>query len=582
MAVIRLPSITYWNRVEPSPRSDSLVRGLEAAVRDPVWFLARQWQLGEFQGEDAGSVATVSIRTRSTRFQSWTPRGGQPQPFDMRAPLEALVEGEDVTPNWELAVELGQALERMLTLAGASLGTIGLFRTAYPTPRPSDLSPAARRDHELFRFLRICGGRTIDGVAALTAARASAPAPPAEVGLPAGAEETAARTALAAFLEWERAVYGRVGVADAPAWRPERLDYDVEVAAHTADAQRTRLEAHAGPRGEFDWYAFDEIGRDAETTGEVPSVQDSASSVFPTNVSFAGMPQGRWWQFEDARFNWASVDADRREIAKAMILDFMLVQGEDWFIAPLGLAVGVLTTINELVVRDVFGEHTLVSRAEAGGDGGANRWTMFSTIAGRGAAEYFILPPSTLRTTLDGPVLEEVRFLRDEQANLVWAVETKAENGVGRSWPGHERALTVPDETPPPPDTTAPLRYRLQTSAPLHWIPFPPVQIDATRRAVALERAAMQRFIDGVLTRVEPVGRVLQPTNLDDPRIFRIREEEVTRSGARILRGNKRSRWIDGATHVWTARWRGAGFGEGASGLRYDIAEQTGAGVQQG
>ena len=32
----RLPSITYWNRVEPSPRAYSLQRGLEAAVRDPM------------------------------------------------------------------------------------------------------------------------------------------------------------------------------------------------------------------------------------------------------------------------------------------------------------------------------------------------------------------------------------------------------------------------------------------------------------------------------------------------------------------------------------------------------------------
>jgi hypothetical protein len=402
------------------------------------------------------------------------------------------------------------------------------------------------------------------------------------VGVPAGGEDAAARTALARLLEWERTVYGRVGARDAPAWRPERLDYDVEVAALTADARRARLQAYPGPRGELDWYAFDEIGRDATTSGgAAPPEEDLATSLIPTGVSFAGMPQGRWWQFEDARFNWASVDADRREIAKAMILDFMLVQSEDWFIAPLGVEVGVLATIQQLAVRDVFGERTLLSRADASSTtAGAPRWTMYSTQAERGAAEYLILPPSTLRTTMDGPDLEEVRFLRDEQANLVWAIEAKAENGVGRAWSGHERALTVPDETPPLPETTAPLRYRMQTSTPLHWIPFPPVQIDATRRAVALERAAMQRFIDGALTRMEPVGRVLRPTNLDDPRIYRIREEEVTRSGARILRANKRSRWIDGGTHVWTARWRRAGLGEGASGLRYDIAEQTGAGVK--
>src|SRR3989442_1458930 len=131
MPVLRKPSITYWNRIEPSPRSDSIVRGLEAAVRDPAWFLARQWQIGEFHGEDAGSPATVSFRSRATHFESWNVEDGQVQPFDLRAPLESLVEDEDVSPNWALAVELGQVLARMLGLAGASTATIDLFRTAY-------------------------------------------------------------------------------------------------------------------------------------------------------------------------------------------------------------------------------------------------------------------------------------------------------------------------------------------------------------------------------------------------------------------------------------------------------------------
>jgi hypothetical protein len=581
MAVLRKPSITYWNRVEPSPRSDSLVRGLEAAVRDPAWFLARQWQMGEFRGEDAGSAATVSFRARTTRFESWRARNDEAQPFDMRAPLEALVEDEDVSPNWALAVELGQVLARMLVRAGASATTIDLFRNAYPTPRPNDLTVAARRDHELVRFLRVCGGRSIDGVAALTAAAAAAPSVPAAVGVPAGAEETAAQAALASFIEWERAVYGRVGTADAPAWRPERLDYDLEITARTATGDRTRMHAYAGPNGEFDWYAFDEIGRDAQRSDSALAVEESAFSLFPTTVSFSGMPHSRWWQFEDARFNWTSVDADRRELAKAMILDFMLVQSNDWFLVPFGHKVGSLVTIDQLLVRDVFGEYTLGARADADAAGDRARWTMYTTVVGaaggEAAAEYFILPPSTLRTTTDGPNLEEVRFMRDEQANLVWAVEARAENGVGRAWPGHERALAFPDDAPAPPDTDAPLRYRLQTSAPMHWIPFPPVQIDATRRAVALERAAMQRFIDGALHRIEPVGRVLRPTNLDNPAIYRIREEEVTRSGERVLRANKRSRWIDGSTHAWISRRRRAGLGEGSSGLRYDLAEQASA-----
>ena len=134
---------------------------------------------------------------------------------------------------------------------------------------------------------------------------------------------------------------------------------------------------------------------------------------------------------------------------------------------------------------------------------------------------------------------------------MVWAIEAKIENGIGRSWSGRERALDVPDETPSPLPTDAPLRYRLQTTAPVNWIPFVPVQLDATRRAVALERAAMQRVVAGVVTDIAPIGRTLQPTKFADPARYHVNEEEVERSGTRIERAVRRTRWLDGSTHVW-------------------------------
>src|SRR5881227_3639501 len=54
-SVYRLPTAVVWNRLEGRPRSDDLTRPLRAEVRDPAWMLARQWQFGEFEGEDAGT-----------------------------------------------------------------------------------------------------------------------------------------------------------------------------------------------------------------------------------------------------------------------------------------------------------------------------------------------------------------------------------------------------------------------------------------------------------------------------------------------------------------------------------------------
>jgi hypothetical protein len=566
------PSITYWNRVEPSPRSERLQPGLEAAVRDPLWFLTRQWQLGEFHGEDAASPAYGSMTARASTMDGWR-IGNQPlHPLDGTAPLEALIEDEAGTPDLRTAVELGQALERRLTAAGAPAAVAHAFRAAYPVPRPGDLTAAKQRDGSLVRLLRVCGARATHGIHALRSAEAAAPGIPTDLTLPPGTEALV-RPVLADFITWSRATFGALDGTDAEAWRPDRLEYAFEVTAIAPDGPTVTMDAHAGTNGEFDWYAFDETRR-REPAGPPP---DAATfSVLPAPVRFSGMPDPRWWNFEDARFNWADIDTDRRDLARLLVVDFMLIQGTDWFIVPFGQSVGTLARIEQMVVRDVFGRYTLVRRADANPGEGRARWTMFSTTqAAGGLADYFVLPPSALRTTLDGPDLEEVRFVRDEQANMVWAVEAVTEDATGRQWQGRERALEVPDGAAPPapaqPQTA--MRYRLQTTVPVNWIPFLPVQVDAARRAVALERAAMQRMVDGTVQAVTPVGRVLQPTGSADPQVYRIREEEIARSGTRVLRAMRRTRWIDGSTHLWTARRRRAGTGEVASGLRYDVAE---------
>jgi hypothetical protein len=48
-----------WTRLEPQSVTGDPLPGLEARVHDPLWLLGRQWQVGEFQGEDAGSPLGV-------------------------------------------------------------------------------------------------------------------------------------------------------------------------------------------------------------------------------------------------------------------------------------------------------------------------------------------------------------------------------------------------------------------------------------------------------------------------------------------------------------------------------------------
>jgi hypothetical protein len=561
-------SITYWNRVEPSPRSESLRPGLTAAVRDPLWFLTRQWQLGEFQGEDAASPAFVSVTVRSGQLDGWQAGDGPVQRYDSRVPLEVVTEREPITADLRTAIELGQALERRLTAAGLS-AAVDAFRTAYPLPAITSLSAAQARDTALVRLLRVCAGRSADGVATLAAAQAAAqatvPSLPPELHLPAGVSKGSVTGVLAWFIGWAGATFGAIGNTDPATWNPTRLEYAVQVTGAAPAGSRVTFTATAGTHGEFDWYTFDETTRVAAG----PPSPDTSVSLLPAPIRFSGMPDPRWWNFEDARFNWSDVDTDRRDLARLLVIDFMLIQGTDWYVIPLSHPVGELVSVKQLLIRDVFGGYTLVDPT----DRDASSWTMFSTTGAQG--DYFVLPPSGLRATVDGPVLEEVRFVRDEQANLAWGIETTTEDGTGRPRSGRERGVDTPSGAPHAADTEARLRYQLQTEVPVNWIPFIPVQIDATRRAIALQRAAMQRYVDGALEAVQPVGRVLNPTGLPKPEQYVLREEEVPRSGTRVLRGAHRTRWVDGSTHLWTARRRRAGLGEASSGLRYDIADRT-------
>jgi hypothetical protein len=60
--------VTTWNRLEGRPRTLDLERALRAEVRDPLWMLTKQWQMGEFRGSDAGSPISAKAAVETTRL----------------------------------------------------------------------------------------------------------------------------------------------------------------------------------------------------------------------------------------------------------------------------------------------------------------------------------------------------------------------------------------------------------------------------------------------------------------------------------------------------------------------------------
>jgi hypothetical protein len=432
-------------------------------------------------------------------------------------------------------------------------------------------------DQEQARFLRVCGGRALDGVQVYRAT-ATLPGLPARPALEPDVQE-GARTALTSFRAWVERTWGPLGAADPPAWDPARLEHALDVIGVGPAGGTVALAADPGSDGDFDWDAFDLREGDAPPMpGSLPPVTTSTTSVIPTVVRFRGMPNARWWTFENGAVDFGDVRPEKRDLARLILMDFMLIHGNDWFLIPVELPVGALCRIDSLVVRDVFGGQTLVERADVGSAPPGARWTMFSTAI-EGAADRvadFLVVPSSAATALQvGAAIEEVRLLRDELANMAWAIEEATANALGDAWPGHERDQRLRAAEPPPsaaaPDGP-PLRYLLQTRVPEHWHPLLPVAIDPARGEIALELGAMLRPVPGGSAQpVLPVGRFLRPTRLAGA-AYRIREEEVPRAGTRVSRVVCRTRWHDGSTHVWVQRIRAVGAGEGSSGLRFDLA----------
>lgn len=522
--------------------------------------LARQWQVAEFRGEDAGSPAFVEVEGIVRRLDGWGPRGSAQRPLDRRMPVESIALREPMArDDLSLRVELGHTFERLLP-DDRRAQVSGEVRRIFPV-RSVDPSAAAL-DSRSQRLLRVCAGRAIDGVALYDAVRAAGAELPAGLDLP---PDTNAVTmdALAAFVRWVDDVFGAPGVDEPVAWQSEHLEYQLDVSAGA-----TALAAHPERDASMDWFSYDL----APGTRPLEDGEPLRTSLLPGHIRFRGMPNARWWDFEDAAVDFGAIRPDKVDLARLVVMEFMLIHGNDWFQIPLELPVGSICRVSRLLVHDVFGVTSSVERAGGGARARGERWTMFThVVEGTGqVSELVVVPQASAATRLVGPPLEEVIFSRDEMANLVWAIERVVADGVGLPWQGNDRDLAgraaepVPIESDVPPEAS--LVYRLESRTPVHWRPFLPVAIDPTRGEVALVQGAVFAIGEnGAVVATQPAAKLLRGTP-------RVREEEVPRSAVAVVRNAYLARGEDGSSHLWIARRKGPGGGESYCGLRYDSA----------
>jgi hypothetical protein len=523
-----MPSITYWNRLIPQPLGISLEPGLAAQVRDPMWTLARQLQLGEYLGVDGGSPAFVDIGTRTTPFA----QSGQP--------LEPVTESEAVTPDLPLRIELGQVLESMIdqmvsTATTAATAKTGL-RSRYPLPATVEASSAS-----LFAAV---AGRVLDGVVLNQDLVAGHP-PSLDA-----TTDAALKSVFLAFAAWVTDVVGAIGTSAPANWAASTLRYSISLTTTLPDGRPATFAAEPDRAAQLEWYSFD-LSQAGSSGSAAPSV---TQNVLPIHVRFRGMPNDRFWDFESNKTEYGNVIAEIPDAGRLLFLDFMLIHGIGWYVAPLDVPVGSICQVDSLTVHDVFGGATSIPRADATlGPAGA-RFTLFSStdLTTGGVTNFLFAAPTCAAATQKSSPVEDVRLFRDDAADLAWAVEEVAPDAVGHPTPGYERGVLLPPPVPGPI-----IRYQLQTPVPPAWFAL-------------LPQASQGSLVDFVAAPIvgdssQPWGRIVM--SLEGAALP---EQAVPRAGLRLQRVYCRSRWLDGSTYVWTARQRLLGARGPSSGLVYD------------
>lgn len=456
-------------RLEPVNRTHSIVDGLQARVKGPLWMLGRQWQVGEFRARNGGHPVRAELEIHSKPMDNiiWgqsTDGNAVSEPFDLSVPLEMKVEEEE------------------------------------------QIQPG--------RF-------------------------------------------------------------NSKGWNPKRLEYSFGLRKDD-----TELIAEEYYGNDLDWYDFD-----LRNVGAIDDLTE-AFEIKPVSATFRGMPLPRWWSIEDSRVDLGQLQRPHLNLLTMLLLEFSLIYSNDWYVIPVEQKVGYIRRIHSFFVMDSFG---IVAQANPVIDQTSDKqgWEVF-TLSPIGEKEIsdgrvFYLP-NRLYHALESEPIEKVSFLRDEMANLVWAIEQnyqdKAGNVINREdedmddapaqpkpslyWDTEAKSLIdrslIEDEGEPGNRYIGPVAlYQPKTRIPDHWIPYKPRQLDHEGKYILRRARAVEDLSQGPQYK----GVFLSESKY----IF---ENEIPRVGIMLSRVLQLSRDSYGNRYIWRSRKKRPDELRKSSGLRFD------------
>jgi len=500
-------------RLEPVRPATDLDAGLRARVADPVWFLARQWQLGEHEGEDASTPVEVRLDVSHDRLR-YDPR--RPRLDPTVVPAEALVEAE---PGdwWTIGrrIRLGRAAAPLL--AGVEAQRLDRLRFGtLPTP-----------------YETLAG--EIDGRAVFTSGALPGNAIWAEVPSPA-----------------------------ADRWSARRFAYD---APFRAGRQRLQVRDHDG--GDLDRFSLDAPAGTLAVAAQPPT--PALRAVVPGRLAYPGAPKPRWWQIEDHAVDIGGFAPDRSHLGTLLLLDVALAHSDDWFWFPVPSplpvdgnppppSAGVVVKIHAASVRDSFDAVWDLAPPPVEGPGA---WSLFHTT-GLDAGALVVWPVAVAPQS--GPPLDEVHIGIDEDANAAWAVDLRADGRLLLEDAGSAAALAEITPT-----GTRNFRYLPSTTLPPHWHPYRRIGPDGLlgdwQQGIVADLTA-----ERPRPRPGPVSRLIGgPSGAGAGRGHEIAADAIPSSGVVLTRRAKLARDVNGRPVLWVERSARPLLGPPASHLRFDV-----------
>lgn len=564
-----------WLRIESSTVDPDITDGLSARVADPMWFLARQYQTGEFRGEDAATPILVSVTSETVPIDRWqhgpTGSAGPIEAHDPTVPLEPIVEAEAHAAGpggARVGAEAAhQLVTRLRTVSGLKdeqrRHLIELLQESFPLQPTSD---RWRQDKAGDRRLNALSRYLFDG--AVFAAKAAAD-PGLVAGLLAelGLSKTAAVRVTATIALWAADLASVFVIPDTDSpWNPSRMEYEFRVGGPAGEKQGFALEAKDYGGGRLDWFSFDAVGFHPRDHQIKPTAR--RSTVLPVPLTYPGQPASRFWETEEGDVYFGDVSADQEDMALVALAAYATVYGDDWWQIPLTVPTGTLARVTEVAVLDDFGGRTIVP-ASAVLDGPERVFSFFEltgdTSADRDIAPLLFLPPTVQATDASRP-LDDVTMGRDEVANLAWAVEHRVTGSYGRGIDPLAVAAGDGNRSAPPPNQAGVddrWVFDLGGDVPGNWLPLFPVRLGAGG-SVGLQRGRVpvpsERRTRGALSQVlEPNDRLI------------IEESEVPRAGLRIQRRYQSARTPDGRLRVWLGRQKGPGRPTADATVSFDV-----------